>query len=149
MLSAAQRFLMPRQASLGPGGDANQSSFEAGEYLWAAGVVARGQLDPLDIAAMQLLDADGMRALAEGAPAFIDDRPARLSRTITLVDTGSDFLARAPGVRYTTYDREIDALIAGALSPPGAAFTGVPAEAAAEIEARRARGVIARPRLPR
>ncbi len=117
---------------------------------WAQPLRAEGAYDPQRIAAMMLLGNAGLRSIAGDAPILTDDRPPRLRDTLTLVDTGSDFITSyGAGSAHVVYDREIEALIAQALDAPDALFAGLDERERAGIEALRAEGAIAMPPMRR
>jgi spermidine synthase len=115
---------------------------------WAAfeaRVAAQGQGVPAEVAAMYLGGTAELIAYSAGFAPLVDDRPPRLVDTLTLIDTGSDFLMMGPMVnQHGTSEREIQASLRQ-LGAPTPFFTGVPAETRAEVDALRAREHIAHP----
>jgi len=101
--------------------------------------VQYGDLDPSRLqpygtdlphtASLFLTDAEGLAAVAAGGEVLVDDRPPRLSDLLTLIDTGSDFLARGPAQQeYRNYEREINGLLVQHEKSPEVFFQGIPTQ---------------------
>ena len=85
---------------------------------------------------------EALQDYAAGAAPLIDDLPPRLIDTLTLIDTGSDFLTSTvyqTGSR--TWDREIEASLAAIQHDPTDLFTGIPEEDQATITEQRRRNM--------
>ena len=109
---------------------------------FAERVAAQGQGAPEDVAGLFLAGTEALRSYAAGSAPLIDDLPPRLIDTLTLIDTGSDFLTTTPyqtGAR--TWDREIEASLAEIQHDPIDLFTDLPQEARATITERRRRNM--------
>jgi spermidine synthase len=107
-----------------------------GEF--AARVEAQNQGTPEDVAGMFMAGSEALRDWSADAAPLVDDLPPRLIDTLTLIDTGSDFLTTTPyqtGSR--TWDREINASLATIEHDPIDLLTGIPSESLETIADRR------------
>ena len=103
--------------------------------------------EPHQAAGLFLLDASAMKKMAGGAEVLVDDKPARLGETLTLIDTGSDFLTASP-INKPNADHQlaIGTTIFDHLQPPSRYFTGLTAADTKKILAERAEKLILLPR---
>ncbi len=94
----------------------------------------------VEAAALFLTDAEGLAAVAADGRILVDDLPPRLGDLLTLIDTGSDFLAKSPHQSaMSNYEREINGILFRHESPPGDFFDGITDEEHERITAIRAR----------
>ena len=108
---------------------------------------ASDMTEPYQAAGLFLLDAAAMKKMAGKARMLVDDRPARLGETLTLIDTGSDFLTTSP-INKPNADHQlaIGTTIFNHLQPPSHYFTGLTATDTKKILAERAEKLILLPR---
>ncbi len=107
---------------------------------FAARVVAQHEGTPEDVASMFMAGSQALRAWSADAAPLVDDLPPRLIETLTLIDTGSDFLTTTPyqtGSR--TWDREIEGSLAEIAHDPTDLLPGIPPELLPLIAERRRR----------
>ncbi len=85
-------------------------------------------LTPVHAASLFLTDAEGLAAVAGDGAVLVDDRPPRLSDMLTLIDTGSDFIARGPvQMNYKNFEREINGILVQHERSPERFFDDIPA----------------------
>jgi len=104
---------------------------------FAARVDDQNQGTPEDVAGMFMAGTDALRAWSADASPLVDDLPPRLIETLTLIDTGSDFLTVTPyqtGAR--TWDREINGSLATIEHVPTDLLEGIPPESLSVIAQR-------------
>ena len=108
---------------------------------------AEDMTEPYQAAGLFLLGADAMKKMAGNAAVLVDDKPARLGETLTLIDTGSDFLTTMP-INKPDADHQlaIGTTIFNHLQAPSRYFTGLSKENTKRILAERKDKLILLPR---
>ncbi len=108
---------------------------------------ASDMTEPYQAAGLFLLGADAMKKMAGNAATLVDDKPARLGETLTLIDTGSDFLTATP-INKPDSDHQlaIGTTIFNHLQEPARYFTGLSKENTKRILAEREDKLILLPR---
>ena len=108
---------------------------------------AADMTEPHQAAGLFLLDATAMKQMAGEAEVLVDDLPARLGETLTLIDTGSDFLSAKPiNKPDANHQLAIGTTIFNHLQPPSHYFTGLTAADTKKILKERQEKLILLPR---